>query len=520
MTQLTWLDRAIAWLSPSWGLQRAGMRRGIEAVTQYRGASRDRLRADWSLSRHAPTGDTYERQDLRNRARDLNCNDAISAGLTGTIGLNVAGTGLRGQSALRADRVGMTEGQADAYRAQAENIWAEWCKTPDAGERLTFDEIQLMTVMKVIEDGELSILPTWIEKPWKKLARSLDLVECDRMESPASSGTTHGIKVGKHGEPLTYYFRKADENGNLAYDFEEIAARDESGRPKVFHLFRPTRPGQLRGTPLFAPVLALFKDFSDVREAYVVKERIQACLAVIFTKDGNAVENAYAHSTDTENTTKTASPRLQQLEPGLIYYNERGDKVDVVDPGKTGESQAAFIESTLRIIGAAVGMPYELVLKDFSKTNYSSARAALLEGRRVFQNWRGWLASKLCQPTWEMVLEEAYLRGMLDAPRFEENRAEYLRATWIGGGWGWVDPVKEIMASKLAIENGLSTLQAECAGQGNEWEETLEQIGRELRKRKSMNLRLAFDTAMNQPAPAAAIAPKQSPKEEEPTDEE
>jgi len=66
-----------------------------------------------------------------------------------------------------------------------------------------------------------------------------------------------------------------------------------------------------------------------------------------------------------------------------------------------------------------------------------------------------------------------------DAPDFYERQAEYTRANWIGGGWGWVDPVKEVEASRKAIDYGLSTLAKEVAAQGDDWEENLDQLSRE-----------------------------------------
>ena len=129
--------------------------------------------------------------------------------------------------------------------------------------------------------------------------------------------------------------------------------------------------------------------------------------------------------------------------------------------------------------------------RDFSKTNYSSARAALLEGRRTFLQWRGWFADRFCQPVYELVLEEAYLRGLFDAPDFYANQAEYCRCSWVGGAWGWVDPVKEIEASKMAIDYGLSTMAEEAAGQGRDWEEVLEQRAREDKKAKELGLDLS-----------------------------
>ena len=66
-----------------------------------------------------------------------------------------------------------------------------------------------------------------------------------------------------------------------------------------------------------------------------------------------------------------------------------------------------FVETVLRHIGTAVGLPYEPLLKDFSKTNYSSARAALLEAWRFFRGRRHWLATNWASPVYELWLEEA-----------------------------------------------------------------------------------------------------------------
>jgi capsid protein len=157
------------------------------------------------------------------------------------------------------------------------------------------------------------------------------------------------------------------------------------------------------------------------------------------------------------------------------------------------------VDRILRAISAALGLPYELVAKDFSKTNYSSARAALLEARRYFKVRQEWLAQKLCQPVWEMLLEEAYLRGELKANNFYDKRLDWVRARWIAPGWSWVDPLKEVKASKEAITGNISSLADEAAGQGKDWEEILEQRAREEQKRKELGLP---ETTVNSKTPS------------------
>jgi capsid protein len=83
------------------------------------------------------------------------------------------------------------------------------------------------------------------------------------------------------------------------------------------------------------------------------------------------------------------------------------------------------------------------------------------------------------KPVYELWLEEAINKGIVDAPDFYERRAAWTRCKWIGPGRGWVDPVKEAKAAQLRMQIGLSTLEDECASQGLDWEEVLEQLARE-----------------------------------------
>jgi lambda family phage portal protein len=175
----------------------------------------------------------------------------------------------------------------------------------------------------------------------------------------------------------------------------------------------------------------------------------------------------------------------------MIKHLMPGETITSFNPQRPSATFEPFVDRILKAISAALGLPYELVAKDFSKTNYSSARAALLEARRYFKVRQEWLSQKLCQPVWEMLLEEAYLNGELDAADFyQEGRPKpaWLRARWIAPGWSWVDPLKEVKASREAVAGNISSLADEVASQGKDWEEILEQRAREEQKRKELGL--------------------------------
>jgi lambda family phage portal protein len=481
----------------------ARLRMELATGAMFRGSSSDRLRADWSLGNIGKdtTPLAAELATLRQRSRDLNRSHPIASGATETMGINIVGSGLKPQSQLRAERLDLSPEEADYLRSQAEDAFEEFAKTADAGNRLSFDELQFLALRKIVEDGEIIAIPTWAKEPWRIYGRCIELIEADRLGGYTAGVrglNDTGIDVGSRGQPVKYWIQKADYGNPFSdkYEYAGYPARDAVGRPNVLHLFATKRAGQLRGWPLFAPVLTYFKDLSDYLEAEVVAARVAACLAVFVTKQ-NPLEAAWMSQTDTEST---SGAKLQGLEPGMVNYLGVGEGINVVDPKRPGDAFAPFVEGVMRIIGASINMPYELLLKDFSKTNYSSARAALLEGRRMFMNWRTWFADKFCQPIWELVLEEAYLRRRFDCPDFYQHKSELCRCLWVGGSWGWVDPTKEVEAAKAAIDYGLSTLAEECAGQGRDWEEVLAQRAKEEERARSLGLTMG---ARNSAPPAA-----------------
>jgi len=66
------------------------------------------------------------------------------------------------------------------------------------------------------------------------------------------------------------------------------------------------------------------------------------------------------------------------LKSGAVIPLYPGDKVPPFTPARPNPNRAGFVENCVRHLSVGVNLPYELVYKDFSKTNYPSARAALL----------------------------------------------------------------------------------------------------------------------------------------------
>jgi lambda family phage portal protein len=487
------MERAIRFISPHWGFKREMARFGLQfmASGSYRGASTGRHHDQWLPGGGSADQDLlYDLPKLRERSRDMNRNDGIASGATNAVVNNVVGSGIMPQSQINADRLHLSQERALELQIQAETAWLRWKRNADSTNRLDFDDIQALVQRQILENGEILFLPLMIPER-RPYSLALELVEADRLATPPTKvsieGMRSGIEFGKRGQPIAYHI-KTSHPGSYSFgsyridDYTRIPAWNSLGRPNVFHLFHQLRPGQSRGVPWFAPALDIFKDLANYLETELVAARVAACYALVVTSSNpyNMATQASGGKTDTE------GKPVEYLEPGIIKYLTEGENVHAFTPNRPGNTFDPFVERILRAIGVALDLPYEILAKDFSKTNYSSARAALLEARRFFQVRQIWLAKKLCQPAWEMVLEEAWLRNEFKAPDFLENKREYCKARWIPNGWQWVDPVKEANGAQISLRNNMTTLSHVLASHGLDLDETLETRARELKAIKDL----------------------------------
>jgi lambda family phage portal protein len=490
------IDNIISFFSPRAGFKRKMYREAInitQAFGAYKGAGRNRLRSSWLPRGGSADEDLLpELSDLRERSRDLNRNDAHASGITGTMTTNVIGTGIRPQSRVDKEALGISDKSAANFQQKAERAWKKWLPYSDASERMDFYEIQQLVDRQILENGEALIIPRMLEDRERPYALALQVIESDRLGTPpdkrGDKSIRSGVKIGENGEPVAYFIQETHP-GDYRYTrgmerkFIEIPAKNEYGRKNVFHLYHVVRSGQTRGVPFFAPVLTYFKDLAEYAEAELVAARIAACFSLFITSEASmdvAVNSAYERN--------SSNQLVESLEPGMIKHLMPGESITSFNPQRPGATFEPFVERILRAISAALGLPYELVAKDFSKTNYSSARAALLEARRYFKVKQEWLARKLCQPVWEMLLEEAYLNGELGTGSFYEKRRYWVGASWIAPGWEWVDPLKEAKAAEVGLKNGIVTHSDLYSARGKDWEESFEQRKRELDKIKELGL--------------------------------
>ena len=482
------------------------------------GASRSSAQlASWiPFAGSADTDTLLDAPILASRSRDLSRNNGIAAGALQTITDNVVGTGLRLQATPDWRSLGMTQAEAREWSRQVETLWRNYAESTeiDAGRNLNFAGLTTLVFRSSLLNGEGLALPIWQPDPGSPFATRLFVLEPDRLSNPNYAFDSRyrrgGIEIDDYGRAIAYHLRTTHPGDIFAgYAtpgiWERIPATTAWGRKRVIFFGEKERPGQTRSKPIFSAVMQQFKQLDRYAgaelDAAVVNAMIAAFVETPMEMDG--LLEMYGGTGDGVKAYMDAKAQPQnraRLKSGAIVPLYPGEKLSAFNPGRPASGFAPFMEATLRHLATGLHLPYELLLKDFSKTNYSSARAALLEAWRFFRSKRAWLSDYWARPVYELWLEEAVNAGLVAAPGFYANRAAWCRSRWIGSGRGWVDPVKEAQAAQIRMDSGLSTLEAECAEQGLDWEEVLHQQARERALRLELGLPLPGSAAATSPA--------------------
>jgi len=501
----TVLDRVVSWFDPVRGARRLAARQAfammsgpVGGVSRSAGSRSGRL-SSWLPKRLRRIEEERERDTAMDRAEDLVANDGFAASATSSLALNVVGgPGILPQSRLAHAALGISEEQAAMFSASAEAAFRLWAKTAGI-DGMHFCDIQYLCLHSVVALGEFCQIPLMRQRPGAAFDLCLQTIHPARLRTPFDLSRHGHINQGvefAEGAPVAYWVADPPDgmtvNGLTSANFKRYA-RAVGYRPGFFHGFLCDLPERVRGISVLSPGSQLFRHLNDYLDYSLMQAIVTASLAVfVETEDPFAAAMRLGRPLDGAAQGHEEEPRHQELTPGLFMYGRPGDKPHIIESKNPPAAFDQFVQRVVRAIAASTGQPYEVVARDFSETNYSSARAALLEVWKLYRRYHAWFVRSYCQQVWEMVLEEAWLRGMLavpaKAPDFWAARDLWCACVWTPPARGYVDPVKEVTANILALDNNLTTLADLAAEQGKDWEDTIGQRARERRREAELEV--------------------------------
>ena len=199
-----------------------------------------------------------------------------------------------------------------------------------------------------------------------------------------------------------------------------------------------------------------------------------------------------------------------------------GESIESINPGRPNSASEPWINLMLRGIAVGTGLSYEVVARDYSKTNYSSSRTSQLEDRRRFRCWQMYLIQHLCKPVRAKFAEAAALAGVPHFPTMAELLADRHSADpveWQTPEWEWVDPQNEQKASQASIDGLQSTYQTELGSRGRNWRQVFHQRAKEERLKDQLGLTTIEEAKIEAKAAVLPAQPVEQPALPEPEPE-
>jgi lambda family phage portal protein len=492
------LDKAIAYAMPGLAMRRMTQRNQLALSGGYTGARIDRAQ----LSRYMPgagsaNADTVrDLPMLRARSRDQMRNAPIALGALNTTVSHVVGTGLTYTPAIDAKFLGLDDEQAEEWQDNAKRRFSAWAGSTDcdAARQLDFYGLQELAFRTFLESGDTFVLTPRIARAGRGARLALQLLEADRVCNPDRSMDTatliDGIEIYPDtGETLACHI--ADQHpGSLNYSsikWTRVTVRGSStGRRNLLHIFKPLRPGQVRGVPWIAPIIEPLKQLGRWSDAELNAAVVTSLMATFVKMDPDAFDNLYDEDAQGA-IIETASKWSGEMDSGKAINLLPGESIESPAPGRPNPAFDPFWTAMVRQIGMALEMPFEVLVMHF-QSSYSAARAALLMAWKSFRSKRDLLAKMLCQPVLELWLADEVAEGRINCPGFftdEIVRAAWCAAIWTGDGPGSIDPQKEVAAAQARVDLGISTKQAESIlHDGVDWEQKHEQRVKEINAEK------------------------------------
>lgn len=403
--------------------------------------------------------------NLRRRSRDLVRKVPWLISAVESTAADIVGTGIRPLSQF---------GDA-AKRAEIDALWErQWIFDADADATVSAYGQQLLAVRTMIEAGEC-----FVRKRKRRLSDGLSVpLQLQILEpefvplsltagmTPAKGNTIkQGIEFDSLGRRVAYWMYR-----NHPYDLTGTGDIDTYSvvrvpADEVLHIYKPMRPGQIRGLPWLHSVIIRARDLLEYEDAEVVRKKT-AAMFLAFVKKNSDSESPLPDDSGDYPDDRDDDRLPLSLEPGTIQELDEGEEMQFSQPADSGASFEPFVKMQLRAFAVAIGTTYEAMSGDHKDANFSTARIGRINLSRRNAPIQEQFIFQYCRPVRRWFMDAAVVSGALNLPGYADNPRPYLDDDWVAPGWPYTDPEKEVKADVLAIQAGLASRKGKARERG------------------------------------------------------
>lgn len=364
--------------------------------------------------------------------------------------------------------------------------WRKWTDEADADNLTDFYGLQTMIAGEIFEAGEVFVrlrsrtLQDGLSVPLQLQLLQSEMLDVSHNELLGNGNRVQcGVEFDRIGRRVGYWFYRSLPGEFASAGTTAAGTKVRVPATEVLHLFRPIRPGQVRGVPhtLAGMVTLAMLDLYD--DAELERKRVAALFGAFVKKSATAVDaevHPFSAGEGNEESHEGDDVIIDfNLEPGAVITLPDGYDVQFAEPADVGGAYEMFQLRMLLRAAAGFGVPYADMTGDLRQTSYGSIRAGLVAfRRRVEAIQHQVMAFQFCRPVWARWFNEAVRVRAIDgvsATAFTAAPDLFTTVKWIPPKWEWIDPLKDRQAEKLAVDSGFKPRSDVVEAEGYDPEE-------------------------------------------------
>lgn len=441
-------------------------------VKRHAAARSNRLNVGWTTQ---PTGANYETRmslsTLIARAReaardDLHIVSYLRLMRSNVIGQN--GIGLQCRARLKNGRLNVK------LNNRIEEAWWEWTHAEHCtvSGRLDWKGVQDLAVTHCERDG--AFLIQMVEDAANPFGFSLKLWDVTWLDptfnvtGPGRNRILMSVEVDADNKPVAYWM--TTPQSEVEYTQPQTQMRWRIPAEQIIHDF-PNRvdESQVQGIPGIAPALLPAKNAYSYEESVIMAAR--HCVND-FAVLKNTMADADAAWEGAENDDGSPNHPMIESAPLSITALLPGWEMEWRDAKHPTQNHPAFSQTLAMKIAASLGVPYFLLIGDWSAVNFSSSRGGLGEFRERCRSYQSFIATTLCRRVFHVWLRQAWLTGKIEMTAAEYQ--ELQNPIWQPRGFDYVDPKKDVETDILQLQYRLKTPSQIALERGEDYLDQLE----------------------------------------------
>jgi len=348
------------------------------------------------------------------------------------------------------------------FNQSVEARWRRYWRRPDVRGLLSGRRVEKMVCRELLVAGDVGLLQV---EPGL-----LQIIESEQITGPKAA--RDGVVMNGAGRPTSFFIAPYGRGGRID------AARAKSYQPEEFLLLgNPDRPSSTRSVPPCQAAFAMLHRVNDVCDSEAIAWQLLARHALLLTRE-QGPERGFVESAAAADKPAAAvgnpSARVTEMDYALIFHGEPGDKLEGVGRNIPGANFAESIRMFLRLLGLPLGQPLEIVLLDWTQSNYAQSRAVLQQAYQTYLGYQEVIEHALDEHlSWQA---ERWTRGQ-DLPPAPEGEWSDVPRFWIKPTFPWLDQLKEAEAYGVQLDRCLATQGEVCKSRNRDRDEVV--VGRE-----------------------------------------